>query len=37
MTFEEIPVEPRPNCPVCQTGGVESVHDVEYEATCSIG
>ncbi len=36
MTFEEIPVEPRPDCPVCGDGGVDSVHDVEYEATCSI-
>jgi adenylyltransferase/sulfurtransferase len=36
MTFEEITVDPRPDCPVCGDGGVESVHDVEYEATCSI-
>jgi len=36
MTFEEIPVEPRPDCPVCQAGGVESVHEVDYESTCSI-
>jgi adenylyltransferase/sulfurtransferase len=35
MTFEEITVEQRPDCPVC-TGEIESVHDVEYEATCSI-
>jgi adenylyltransferase/sulfurtransferase len=36
MTFEEIPVEPRPDCPVCQAGSVESVHEVDYESTCSI-
>jgi molybdopterin/thiamine biosynthesis adenylyltransferase len=36
MTFEEVPIEPRPGCPVCGEGGIESVHDVEYEATCSI-
>jgi adenylyltransferase/sulfurtransferase len=36
MTFEEIRVEQRPDCPVCAEGGVESIHDVEYEATCAI-
>ena len=36
MTFEEIPVEPRPDCPVCQAGSVESVHEVDYESTCSL-
>jgi adenylyltransferase/sulfurtransferase len=36
MTFEDIPVEPRPDCPVCGEGGIESVHEVEYESTCSI-
>jgi adenylyltransferase/sulfurtransferase len=36
MTFEEIPVEPRPDCPVCGEGGIESVREVTYESTCSI-
>jgi adenylyltransferase/sulfurtransferase len=36
MSFREIPIEPRPDCPVCQPGGVESVHEVSYERTCSI-
>ena len=36
MTFEEIPVDPRPDCPVCGDGGVQSVHDVAYEARCRI-
>jgi len=36
MTFEEIPVEPRPDCPVCGEGEIESVHEVAYESTCSI-
>jgi adenylyltransferase/sulfurtransferase len=36
MTFEEIAVEPRPDCPVCGDGGIESIHDVEYESTCAI-
>ncbi|QLD85570.1 molybdopterin-synthase adenylyltransferase MoeB [Natronomonas halophila] len=36
MTFEEIQVEPRPDCPVCSDGGIESIHDVSYESTCAI-
>jgi adenylyltransferase/sulfurtransferase len=36
MTFEEIPVESRPDCPVCGEGGIGSVHDVEYEESCAI-
>jgi len=37
MTFEEVPLEPRPGCPVCSEGGaIGSVHDVSYESTCSI-
>ena len=36
MSFETIAVEPRPNCPVCGSGGVESVHEVDYESTCSL-
>jgi adenylyltransferase/sulfurtransferase len=36
MSFREIPIEPRPDCPVCQPGGVESVHEVSYEHTCAI-
>ena len=36
MTFDEIRVEKRPDCPVCGEGGVESIHDVSYEETCAI-
>ena len=36
MSFEEIPVDPRPDCPVCGDDGVQSVHDVTYEARCRI-
>ncbi|TKR25872.1 SAMP-activating enzyme E1 [Natronomonas salsuginis] len=36
MTFEEIRIEPRPDCPICGDGGIESIHDVEYEQTCAI-
>jgi len=36
MSFEEIPVDPRPDCPVCGEDGIQAVHDVAYEATCRI-
>ena len=36
MTFQEVSIEPRPDCPVCGSGGIESIHDVEYEETCTI-
>jgi adenylyltransferase/sulfurtransferase len=36
MSFREIPVEPRPDCPVCQPGGIESVDEVAYRDTCAI-
>jgi molybdopterin/thiamine biosynthesis adenylyltransferase len=36
MTFREIAMEPRPDCPVCQPGGIGSIHEVEYRDTCSI-
>ena len=38
MTFEEIPVEPAPDCPVCgDDPAISSVQDVEYVETCAIG
>jgi len=37
MTFEEIPLEPRPDCPVCGDGDtIDSVHEVGYADTCAI-
>ena len=36
MSFEEIRIEPRPDCPICGDGGIESIHEVEYEETCAI-
>ena len=36
MSFETVAVEPRPDCPVCSPGDVESVHEVDYESTCSL-
>jgi len=38
MTFEEVPVRPNPDCPVCgEDPVVESVQDVEYGGTCAVG
>jgi len=37
MTFDEVTIQRDPDCPVCGPGGIESVHDVEYTATCAIG
>jgi molybdopterin/thiamine biosynthesis adenylyltransferase len=38
MTFEEIPVQPDPDCPVCgEDPAISSVGDVEYVETCAIG
>ncbi|MFB1065977.1 ThiF family adenylyltransferase [Natrinema sp. H-ect4] len=37
MTFEEVPVQPNPACPVCgDDPEIESVSDVAYEGTCEI-
>lgn len=36
MTFDEMRVAKNPDCPVCGEGGIDSVQDVEYEATCSV-
>ncbi|MES3516280.1 MAG: molybdopterin-synthase adenylyltransferase MoeB [Natronomonas sp.] len=35
MTFEEIAVERRADCPICG-GEIDSVHDIEYTETCAI-
>lgn len=36
MSFEEISIEPRPDCPICGDGPIDSIHDIEYEETCAI-
>ncbi|SDC36837.1 molybdopterin-synthase adenylyltransferase MoeB [Natrinema hispanicum] len=37
MTFEEVPVQSNPACPVCgDDPEIESVEDVAYEGTCEI-
>ncbi|RXK46348.1 SAMP-activating enzyme E1 [Halorientalis pallida] len=38
MTFEDVPVQPDPDCPVCgDDPAISSVQDVEYVETCAIG
>ncbi len=38
MRFEEVPVRKNPDCPVCgDDPAIDSVADVEYGDTCSIG
>jgi molybdopterin/thiamine biosynthesis adenylyltransferase len=36
MTFQEVSIEPRPDCPICGADGIESIDEVEYESTCAI-
>jgi adenylyltransferase/sulfurtransferase len=37
MTFEEVPIQPNPDCHVCgDDPAISSVHDVEYVDTCAI-
>lgn len=37
LTFEEISLEPRPDCPVCGDGGIDSIEEVSYDHTCAVG
>ncbi|MEF8783495.1 MAG: molybdopterin-synthase adenylyltransferase MoeB [Haloarculaceae archaeon] len=37
MSFDEVPIQKNPDCPVCGEGGIESVHDIEYTSTCAVG
>jgi molybdopterin/thiamine biosynthesis adenylyltransferase len=36
MTFEEVPIAPNPECPVCSEAGIESVGEVEYADSCAV-
>lgn len=37
MSFDTVEVKPKPDCPVCgDNPEIESVHDVEYSASCAI-
>ncbi len=37
MTFEEVPIAPNPECPVCgEEPAIDSVHEVEYVESCAI-
>jgi molybdopterin/thiamine biosynthesis adenylyltransferase len=38
MSFEEVPIQPNPDCPICgDEPAVSSVAEVEYVETCAIG
>ncbi|MFC6960980.1 SAMP-activating enzyme E1 [Halocatena marina] len=37
MTFDEVTIEKNPACPVCGEDGIDSIADVEYRTTCSVG
>ncbi|WP_247006483.1 SAMP-activating enzyme E1 [Halorientalis litorea] len=38
MDFEEVPIQPNPDCPVCgDDPAIDSVAEVEYVETCAIG
>lgn len=37
MSFDEVTIRPNPECPVCgDEPAIDSIHDVEYSASCSI-
>lgn len=36
MSFEEVPIERNPDCPVCGEHGINSIEHVEYTETCSV-
>lgn len=36
MTFETVPYQQNPDCPVCSEGGIQSVSDVEYSGGCQV-
>ena len=37
MTFEELPIEANPDCPVCGEAGIESVSEVAYDTeSCAV-
>ena len=36
MNFEEVPIAPNLDCPVCGEGGIESVGEIEYTDSCAI-
>ncbi len=36
MSFEEVPIEQNPDCPLCGEDGIDSIEGVEYTETCSV-
>ncbi|WP_311173133.1 SAMP-activating enzyme E1 [Halobellus ordinarius] len=37
LTFETVPYQQNPECPVCGDDPIDSIDDVEYSAVCAIG
>ncbi|MFD1597972.1 SAMP-activating enzyme E1 [Halobellus rarus] len=37
MSFETVPYQQNPECPVCGDGPIDSIDDVEYTDACTIG
>lgn len=36
LSFETVAIESRPDCPVCQPGGIDAIEEVTYESTCAV-
>ncbi|WP_049998233.1 SAMP-activating enzyme E1 [Halococcus sediminicola] len=36
MSFEELPIKPNPDCPICGEDGIGSMDDVEYAGSCAV-
>ena len=36
LTFDTVPIQQSPDCPVCGTGGIETIGEVTYDGRCSI-
>ena len=37
LSFDEVPYQRNPECPVCGDDGIESLADVEYAGGCAVG
>jgi len=37
MSFETVPYQQNPTCPVCGDEPIDSIDDVEYTEACTIG
>ena len=36
MSFEELPIEANPDCPICGERSIDSIDDVEYAGSCAV-